>query len=72
MSGDSFLRLKDIIGDRKKGIPAIIPIGKTSWYAGVESGRFPKPIRYSARAVFWRRSDIERLISEGFQQGGAA
>jgi prophage regulatory protein len=72
MSGDSLLKLKQIIGDKKQGIPAIVPIGKTAWYAGMEAGRFPKPIRYSARAVFWRRSDIERLVSEGFPQGGDA
>ena len=26
-------------------IPALIPIGKTAWYAGIDSGIFPKGIK---------------------------
>ena len=41
-----FLRLKNIIGDPKANppIPAIIPISKSSWWNGIKSGRYPKPI----------------------------
>ena len=42
-----FLRLKNIIGDPKANppIPAIIPISKSSWWNGIKSGRYPKPIK---------------------------
>lgn len=52
---DGFLRLKQII-------PGIIPISKSSWWAGVKSGRYPKPVKLSARITVWRVSDIRSLI----------
>lgn len=37
-----FVRLPHIIGDAKAQppIPAIIPVSKSTWWAGVKSGRF--------------------------------
>jgi len=42
-----FLRLKQIIGDPKSNPPIdpIIPIGKSTWWEGVKTGRFPKPVK---------------------------
>ncbi len=40
-----FYRLVDIIGDRKREIPAIIPVSARTWFRGVADGRFPKPIK---------------------------
>jgi len=61
-----FLRLPQIIGDPKANppIPAIIPVCKTTWYKGVKSGRYPKPVRLSKRSSAWRVEDIRRLIDE--------
>ncbi|OQK18006.1 hypothetical protein AU255_09160 [Methyloprofundus sedimenti] len=61
-----FLRLPQIIGDpkAKPPIPAIIPICKSSWYAGIKEGRYPKPIKLSKRSSAWRVEDIRDLISE--------
>ena len=59
-----FLRLKQIIGDTKanpKIIP-IIPISRSAWYAGIKSGRYPKPIKLSQRTVAWRAREIINLI----------
>jgi hypothetical protein len=40
-----YLRLPQIIGDPKANppIPALIPVSRTTWWAGVSSGFFPKP-----------------------------
>lgn len=61
-----FLRLSQIIGDPKAEppIPAIIPIGKSQWWDGVRSGRFPKPYRLGPRTTAWRADDIQKLIDE--------
>lgn len=59
-----FLRLRQIIGDKKRGPEPIIPIGKSAWWAGVKEGRFPKPVRLGARAVAWRVEDIRKLIAD--------
>jgi hypothetical protein len=59
------LRLKQIIGDPKAEppIPPIIPVGKSTWWAGVQSGRFPQPVRsLGARITAWRVEDIKKLI----------
>ena len=57
-----FLRLKQIIGDRKKGIPGIIPVSRGTWLLGVKLGYYPKPVRIGVRAVAWRVEDIRDLI----------
>jgi len=57
-----FLRLSQIIGNSKTGVPPIIPIKKTTWWNGVKTGRFPKPIKLSPRVTVWRVEDIRRLI----------
>jgi len=58
-----FLRIYQIIGDKKQGIPAIIPVGRTSWLAGVEAGIYPQPVRLGIRMWAWRVEDIRDLIS---------
>jgi predicted DNA-binding transcriptional regulator AlpA len=61
-----FVRLSNIIGDSKTDppIPAIIPVSKSTWWAGVKSGRFPKPIKLGPRITAWRVEDIRSLISK--------
>lgn len=59
-----FLRANQIYGDRKKGIPAIIPISRSSWFAGVKSKKYPQSIKLSERIVVWRMSDIQKLIDK--------
>lgn len=62
-----YLRLFQIIGDRKKGYEPIIPVGKTTWWKGVKNGRFPKPVKLSDRITVWRTEDIRALISKDSQ-----
>ena len=59
-----FLRLPQIIGDPKANppIPPIIPVGKSCWWAGVKSGRYPKGVKLSQRVTAWRVEDIRALI----------
>lgn len=64
MKLERFFRLSDILGDRRKGKPALIPISKTSWWAGVQDGRYPRPVKLSARTTAWKESDIRALIEK--------
>jgi predicted DNA-binding transcriptional regulator AlpA len=59
---EGFLRLNQIVGN--KTTPAIIPISKSSWWAGVKEGRFPQPVKLGKRTTVWRVSDIKSLIEE--------
>jgi prophage regulatory protein len=58
------VRLSQILGDKQKGSPPIIPISKSSWWAGVKSGRYPKPIKLGERTTCWNVSDIRKLICQ--------
>lgn len=51
-----FLRLPQVL--------SYIPLGKTSWWKGVKSGRFPKPVKLSERCTAWRVEDIRDLITK--------
>lgn len=55
-----FLRLNQIIGDDTH--PPIIPVGKTTWWCGVRSGKFPKSIKLGAKTTVWRVEDIKALV----------
>ena len=61
-----FLRLKQIIGDRKAKPPVtpIIPIGKTAWWEGVKSGRFPQPVKLGPNTTVWRVEAIRKVIAD--------
>lgn len=62
-----FLRIPQILGNSKSKppIPPLIPVGKTTWWAGVKNGRYPKPIKLGPRITAWRVEDIEALIQKG-------
>jgi prophage regulatory protein len=49
-----FVRLPTIL--------ALIPVGKSTWWAGVRSGRYPTPVKLGPRTTAWRAEDIRRLI----------
>lgn len=57
-----YLRLWQIVGDKKKGIIPIIPVSKSAWWAGVKSGRYPAAVKLGERTTCWRVEDIRTLI----------
>lgn len=42
-----------------------IPVSRSTWWAGVKSGRFPPPMKLGPRTTVWRSEDIERLVQDG-------
>ena len=61
-----FLRLAQILGNPKSKppIPAIIPVGKSTWWQGVRSGRFPSAVKLGPRTTAWRAEDIRTLVAD--------
>lgn len=62
-----YLRLRNIVGTPAKGdqpaIPGIIPVSRSTWWAGVRSGRYPPPTRaLGDRITAWDVADIRALI----------
>lgn len=57
-----YLRIHQIIGDAKRGIPPLYPISKSAWWAGVREGRLPSSVKLGPRTTAWRVEDIRALI----------
>jgi predicted DNA-binding transcriptional regulator AlpA len=58
-----FLRIWQIIGNKKTNIPALIPISRTTFLNGVKSGKFPKPVKLGERTTAWKVEQIRDLIA---------
>jgi prophage regulatory protein len=54
-SEERFLRLPEVL-ER-------ITVSKSTWWAGVKTGKYPKPVKLSTRTTAWRRSDIDALCA---------
>lgn len=52
---EGFARLSQIL--------ATIPVSRSTWLAGVKSGRFPQPVKLGPRTTVWRVEDIRALIT---------
>ena len=51
-----FVRLKDIL--------SVYPVGRSTWWAGVKSGRYPPPVKLGPRITAWRVELIRALIEK--------
>lgn len=49
-----FVRLPQIL--------AVFPVSKSTWWLGVQQGRFPQPVKLTARITAWRVEEIKALI----------
>ncbi len=53
-SRSGYIRLNQIL--------QVIPVCKATWWNGVNSGRYPKPVKISARCTAWRVEEIKELV----------
>ena len=54
-----FLRLASILAPRGP-----IPVSKSTWWARVKSGRFPRPVKLGRGITAWRVEEIRALIEQ--------
>jgi predicted DNA-binding transcriptional regulator AlpA len=54
---EGFVRLVSILAPHGP-----IPVGRSTWWAGVKTGRFPKPVKLGTRTTVWKVEDIRKLI----------
>jgi predicted DNA-binding transcriptional regulator AlpA len=64
-----FLRLKQIIGDKKNQTPALIPVSAVTWWNGVKKGIYPQSVKLGPRTTAWRVEDIRKLIEKLGREG---
>lgn len=62
-----FMRINQILGDKWSDppVPPLVPVSKSTWWAGVRDGRFPKPVKLGPRITVWRVEKIRELIEHG-------
>ena len=56
LQGTGYLRISQIL--------EIIPVSKSTWWAGVKTGRFPQSIKIGPRITVWRVEDIRNFIEQ--------
>ena len=44
--------------------PPIIPVSRSTWWNGVRSGKYPKPVKLGPRTTAWCRDSILKLCKE--------
>lgn len=49
-----FIRLPQVL--------LVFPVGRSTWWAGVKSGKYPQPVKISPRCTAWKAEDIRALI----------
>jgi prophage regulatory protein len=43
---------------------AHVPVSRSAWWAGIQDGRFPAPVKLGPRTTAWRAEDIHALIDQ--------
>ena len=56
-----FVRLPQILSH--------FPVGRSSWWSGVKSGRYPKSVKLGENTTAWRAEDIHALIVSHASEG---
>lgn len=46
---------------RLKQVLALYPVSRSTWLAGVKTGRFPQPVK-NGRCTFWKAADVIALL----------
>jgi predicted DNA-binding transcriptional regulator AlpA len=49
---------------RLKQVLELVPVSKSSWWAGVKSGRYPASVKLGAKTTCWRLSEVMALIEQ--------
>lgn len=61
LPAEGYVRLPQIL--------AVIPVSKSTWWAGIKAGRFPRPVKLGPRTTAWPVDGIRNLLAamEGCQ-----
>lgn len=51
-----FIRLPQVL--------SVIPVSKSSWWAGVKAGKYPQPVKLGPNTTAWKVSDIRNLLEK--------
>lgn len=62
LSQSAYIRLPEILN--------LLPIGRSTWWLWVATGKAPKGVKLGARTTAWKLSDIQKLLDDLSNEGG--
>jgi prophage regulatory protein len=51
---EGFVRLPKIL--------QLFPIGRSTWWQGVKTGKYPQPVKLAERTTVWKAKDIREML----------
>jgi predicted DNA-binding transcriptional regulator AlpA len=51
---EGYMRLPEVL--------YVFPVSRSTWWAGINAGRFPKGVKLGPRITAWKVEDIRKLI----------
>ncbi len=62
---EGYVRISQIIGDKKRGVVGVFPVSRASWYQGIKAGKYPPALKIGgSRTSAWKVSDIRALLEK--------
>jgi predicted DNA-binding transcriptional regulator AlpA len=58
---DPLLRLPQVL--------AIVPVGRSTWWQWVSTGKAPKGIKLGEKTTAWRKSSIQKFVDDLDKEG---
>ncbi len=56
--------LPDVGFVRLPQVLAVFPVSRSTWWAGVKAGLYPKPVKLGPRVTAWRVEEVRALLSQ--------
>lgn len=61
LSQSAYIRLPEILN--------LLPIGRSTWWLWVATGKAPKGIKLGAKTTAWKLADIQKLLDDLSKEG---
>src|SRR5882672_11865304 len=55
---------------RLPAVLSVFPVSRSTWWAGISAGRFPKGVRLGPRITAWKVEDIRKLVDSKRNSSG--
>ena len=65
-----YLRIWQIVGDKKRGVPPLVPMSAPTVWRLSRDGKFPKPYTLTPGVTAWKYEDVKNWIDSRPQHYG--
>ncbi|MBB3993769.1 putative DNA-binding transcriptional regulator AlpA [Sulfitobacter undariae] len=62
LPADGYVRIRQIIGDKKTGITGVLPVSRTYFYALIANKKFPAPKKVG-NASLWNVDEVRLALA---------